>query len=109
MPQFVGSYVYDAGFVPFGGIQPGGHYGPDLNGVTWSYAMGRHSNRNPDDFGSWIFGWSGSPFSTQPIYRFYVGSAQGTLNQNPISKSLLFTTTDQGQEVLYRINEAKFS
>lgn len=109
----IGTYNLGLTFRAFGGASPGPHIGPDLNGVKWIYVQGRHADSSPDDFGSWIFGWKGSAFSSPPDYEIFAGPARGTLFINSAQQLIFMTFRVTGvqsnnlQAIL--IDEARFA
>ena len=108
MTTFVGTYNFGPSFAPYGGVDPGPHLGPDLNGVNWLFVVGRHTGSDPDDFGGWVFGWLGSAFTTLPVYALKITGGHGVMSINPSSGNLLVSIADGPAVKLYRIEEAKF-
>lgn len=99
------------GFDPFGGAEPSGPYGPDCNGKTWIGVQGRHS-AGPDDFGYWVFSWTGNVESATPVDEILIDSSRGTLTLNPSTNQLVGMAFDGGgvgSNLTYRpITEANF-
>ncbi len=110
MPTLLGEYNYGPNFVPYLGVDPGPHLGPDLNGVVWSFVAGRHTGSNPDDFGAWVFGWLGDPFTVNPLHAFRFPGGHAKMHINPVTNNMLLETgSPNGKKVqLWRIPEAVF-